>query len=112
MGAAAYPTIDFGNGEKQMKAFLGVRSFAVNQQTQAPLAAMTLANYLTSEKAQMTYFKEIGFVPQTKITNKRRNYTRYCCKSYLRNGATNPLCGNAKNPRNRFILACDGCSDQ
>ena len=49
-----------------MKAFLGVRSFAVNQQTQAPLAAMTLANYLTSEKAQMTYFKEIGFVPQTK----------------------------------------------
>ncbi|WP_241234549.1 extracellular solute-binding protein, partial [Enterococcus faecalis] len=47
MGAAAYPTIDFGNGEKQMKAFLGVRSFAVNQQTQAPLAAMTLANYLT-----------------------------------------------------------------
>ena len=81
-----------------MKAFLGVRSFAVNQQTQAPLAAMTLANYLTSEKAQMTYFKEIGFVPQTKITNKRRNYTRYCCKSYLRNGATNPLCGNAKIP--------------
>ena len=49
-GAAAHPTIDFGNGEKQMKAFLGVRSFAVNQQTQAPLAAMTLANYLTSEK--------------------------------------------------------------
>ena len=43
-------TIDFGNGEKQMKAFLGVRSFAVNQQTQAPLVAMTLANYLTSEK--------------------------------------------------------------
>lgn len=66
MGAAAYPTIDFGNGEKQMKAFLGVRSFAVNQQTQAPLAAMTLANYLTSEKSQMTYFKEIGFVPSNK----------------------------------------------
>ena len=49
--------------EKQMKAFLGVRSFAVNQQTQAPLAAMTLANYLTSEKAQMTYFKRNRFCP-------------------------------------------------
>ena len=36
--------------EKTNESFLGVRSFAVNQQTQAPLAAMTLANYLTSEK--------------------------------------------------------------
>ncbi|MGH2208202.1 extracellular solute-binding protein, partial [Enterococcus faecalis] len=47
MGAAAYSTIDFGNGEKEMKPFLRVRSFAANQQTHAPLAAMTLANYLT-----------------------------------------------------------------
>lgn len=76
MGAAAYPTIDFGNGEKQMKAFLGVRSFAVNQQTQAPLAAMTLANYLTSEKAQMTYFKEIGFVPSNKKLQTNEEITQ------------------------------------
>ena len=76
MGAAAYPTIDFGNGEKQMKAFLGVRSFAVNQQTQAPLAAMTLANYLTSEKSQMTYFKEIGFVPSNKKLQTNEEITQ------------------------------------
>lgn len=76
MGAAAYPTIDFGNGEKQIKAFLGVRSFAVNQQTQAPLAAMTLANYLTSEKAQMTYFKEIGFVPSNKKLQTNEEITQ------------------------------------
>ena len=95
-----------------MKAFLGVRSFAVNQQTQAPLAAMTLANYLTSEKAQMTYFKEIGFVPSNKNYKQTKKLHKILLQSYLRNGATNPLCGNAKNPRNRFILACDGCSDQ
>ncbi|MFU1845170.1 extracellular solute-binding protein, partial [Enterococcus faecium] len=50
MGVAAYPTIDFGSGAKQMKAFLGVKLYAVNQQTEAPLAAMALAEYLSNQE--------------------------------------------------------------
>lgn len=63
MGVAAYPTIDFGSGEVQMKAFLGVKVFAINQQTQNPLAAMALANYLTNEDSQLKEFQEMGVVP-------------------------------------------------
>ncbi len=63
MGVAAYPTIDFGSGEVQMKAFLGVKVFAINQQTQNPLAAMALANYLTNEDSQLKVFQEMGVVP-------------------------------------------------
>ena len=48
-----------------MKAFLGVRSFAVNQQTQAPLRN-DISKLFNQRKAQMTYFKEIGFVPSNK----------------------------------------------
>lgn len=66
MAVAAYPTVDFGNGEVPMKAFLGVKLFAVNQQTSAPLAAMALANYLSNETSQLTEFKEMGVIPSNK----------------------------------------------
>ena len=67
MGVAAYPTVDFGSGEVQMKAFLGVKLFAVNQQTDAPLASMALANYLSNETSQMTEFQEMGVIPSNKV---------------------------------------------
>lgn len=67
MAVAAYPTIDFGNGETQMKAFLGVKLFAVNQQTDAPLAAMALANYLANEQSQLAEFKAFGVIPSNKV---------------------------------------------
>lgn len=67
MGVAAYPTVDFGSGEVQMKAFLGVKLFAVNQQTDAPLASMALANYLSNETSQLTEFQEMGVIPSNKV---------------------------------------------
>ncbi|MHC5269421.1 extracellular solute-binding protein [Enterococcus sp. LJL98] len=66
MAVAAYPTVDFGNGEVPMKAFLGVKLFAVNQQTQAPLAAMALANYLSNESSQLIEFEKMGVIPSNK----------------------------------------------
>lgn len=66
MGVAAYPTLDFGNGEVQMKAFLGVKLFAVNQQTEAPLAAMALANFLSNESSQLIEFEKMGVIPSNK----------------------------------------------
>lgn len=66
MAVAPYPTIDFGNGDVQMKAFLGVKLFAVNQQTQAPLAAMALANFLSNESSQLIEFEKMGVIPSNK----------------------------------------------
>lgn len=66
MGVAAYPSIDFGNGEVPMKAFLGVKLFAVNQQTEAPLAAMALANFLSNESSQLVEFEKMGVIPSNK----------------------------------------------
>ena len=70
MGVAAYPTVDFGNGEVPMKAFLGVKLFAVNQQTKHPLAAMALANYISGEKAQEELFKNHGIIPSNKAAQE------------------------------------------
>ena len=70
MGVAAYPTVDFGNGEVPMKAFLGVKLFAVNQQTKSPLAAMALANYISGEKAQVELFKNHGIIPSNKASQE------------------------------------------
>lgn len=66
MAVAPYPTIDFGNGPKQMKAFLGVKLFGVNQQTKAPLPAMALAEFLSNKESQEIEFKENGVVPANK----------------------------------------------
>ncbi|APT18554.1 sugar ABC superfamily ATP binding cassette transporter, sugar-binding protein [Amylolactobacillus amylotrophicus DSM 20534] len=63
MAAAPYPTVDFGDGEKQFKAYLGVKLFGVNAETKNPVAAMALANYITSKKAQLAVFKDQGTVP-------------------------------------------------
>jgi arabinogalactan oligomer/maltooligosaccharide transport system substrate-binding protein len=70
MGVAAYPTIDFGSGAKQMKAFLGVKLYAVNQQTDAPLAAMALAEYLSNQETQEIEFTENGVVPSNKAAQE------------------------------------------
>jgi arabinogalactan oligomer/maltooligosaccharide transport system substrate-binding protein len=63
---APYPTIDFGSGAKQFKAFLGVKLFGVNAATKNPLAAMTLADFITQESAQLKSFKDQGTVPANK----------------------------------------------
>lgn len=66
MAVAAYPTIDFGSGAKQMMAFMGVKLYGVNQQTEAPLAAMALAEYITNKEAQMIEFETNGVIPSNK----------------------------------------------
>ena len=80
MGVAAYPTVDFGSGEVQMKAFLGVKLFAVNQQTDAPLASMALANYLSNETSQLIEFQEMGVIPSNKVVQANQ---RKCKKTLL-----------------------------
>ena len=75
MAVAAYPTVDFGNGEVQMKAFLGVKLFAVNQQTEAPLAAMALANYLSNESSQLVEFEKMGVIPSNKALQSNETVT-------------------------------------
>lgn len=73
MVVAAYPTVNFGSGEKQMKAFLGVKVYGVNQQTKSPLASMALANYLSNEKTQEIEFKKNGVVPSNKRAQEATN---------------------------------------
>lgn len=66
MGVAVYPTANFGDGEVQMKAFLGVKLYSVNANTKFPLQAMEIANYLASKKVQQKAFEERGTVPSNK----------------------------------------------
>lgn len=73
MAVAPYPTIDFGNGQVPMKAFLGVKLFGVNQQTKSPLAAMALADYLSNEESQRKEFEENGVIPSNKNLQNDEN---------------------------------------
>jgi arabinogalactan oligomer/maltooligosaccharide transport system substrate-binding protein len=66
LGVAKYPTVNFGDGDKQMKTFLGVKLFGVNAQTDKALNAMKLANYLSSNKVQKQVFDKLGYVPSSK----------------------------------------------
>lgn len=70
IGVATYPTTDFGNGPVQLKAFLGVKLYAVKATTKYPLEAMKLANYLSSSKVQKHAFKEKGTIPSDKEIQK------------------------------------------
>ncbi|MGT2950995.1 sugar ABC transporter substrate-binding protein [Streptococcus cuniculi] len=60
---AQYPKTNFGNGEKQMKPFLGVKLYSVNASTAHPLEAMALANFLSSTEAQKKTFNDLGTIP-------------------------------------------------
>lgn len=60
------PTIDFGNGEKQMISFAGYKMFCVNSFTQYPEEAMALADFLTSKENQMKRFQDRNYLPVNK----------------------------------------------
>ena len=66
MGVTIYPTADFGDGATQMKAFLGVKLYAVNAATQNPLEAMALAQYLGTKSCQDKGFESLGAIPCNK----------------------------------------------
>ncbi|GAB2024286.1 extracellular solute-binding protein [Lactovum odontotermitis] len=66
MGVATYPTVDFGSGAKQLQAFTGVGTLAVNSKAKDQKAATTLAQYLTNKESQLALFKANGAVPVSK----------------------------------------------
>lgn len=66
MGVTVYPTADFGDGAVQMKAFLGVKLYAVNAATENPLEAMALAEYLGTKDCQDEAFEKLGTIPCNK----------------------------------------------
>lgn len=62
-GVAELPTINFGGEEKHMSSFSGFKIYCVKANTQYPLEAMALADWLTNEDNQLKRFKDRGAVP-------------------------------------------------
>ncbi len=54
--ATKLPTFNMGGTQKQMSSFAGFKLIGVNSQTANPVAAMTLAEWLTNEANQITRF--------------------------------------------------------
>lgn len=72
-GVSILPKIDFGSGkEKQMKAFAGVGTLAVNAKSKHQLAAATLAQYLSNHKSQVALYKGTNAVPVSKKAQKNK----------------------------------------
>ncbi len=55
-GAAKLPTFNLGGTQKQMSSFAGYKLVGVSSQTKNPVAAMTLAEWLTNEANQIIRF--------------------------------------------------------
>lgn len=66
-GVATFPTVTYSDGSVvQPSPIVNFNIYGVNAQTQYPLEAMLLANYLTSEKIQELRFKERNSTPVNK----------------------------------------------
>lgn len=61
--AAKLPTFTVDGEQVQMGSFLGCKIIGVNTQTQYPVEAMDLAEYLTSEAAQIRRYEVRGYGP-------------------------------------------------
>ena len=61
--AAKLPTFTVDGEQVQMGSFLGCKILGVNTQTQHPVEAMELAEYLTSEDAQIRRYEVRGYGP-------------------------------------------------
>lgn len=62
-GVAELPTLNFNGEEKHMASFSGFKIYCVKSNTQYPLEAMALANWLTNEENQLKRFEDRGGVP-------------------------------------------------
>ena len=62
-GACKLPTFTVDGEQVQMGSFLGCKILGVNTQTAHPVEAMMLAEYLTSEEAQVRRFEARGYGP-------------------------------------------------
>lgn len=66
-GVATFPTVTYADGSVvQPSPIVNFNIYGVNAQTQYPLEAMLLANYLTSEKIQELRFTERNSTPVNK----------------------------------------------
>ncbi len=61
--AAKLPTFTCGGKQVQMGSFLGCKVLGVNTQTEHPVEAMELAEFLTNEKSQARRFEVLGYGP-------------------------------------------------
>lgn len=62
-GACKLPTFTVNGEQVQLGSFLGCKILGVNTQTAHPVEAMELAEYLTSESAQLQRFEARGYGP-------------------------------------------------
>ena len=62
-GACKLPTFTVDGEQVQMGSFLGCKILGVNTQTAHPVEAMMLAEYLTSEDAQIRRYEVRGYGP-------------------------------------------------
>ena len=61
--AAKLPTFTCNGEQVQMGSFLGCKVLGVNTQSEHPVEAMQLAEYLTNEKSQARRFELLGYGP-------------------------------------------------
>ena len=62
-GCCKLPTFTCGGQQVQMGSFLGCKIYGVNSQTEYPVDAMELAEYLTAEKAQIERYNALNYGP-------------------------------------------------
>lgn len=62
-GCCKLPTFTCDGKQVQMGSFLGCKIYGVNSQTAYPVDAMELAEYLTSEKAQIERYNVLNYGP-------------------------------------------------
>lgn len=62
-GCCKLPTFTCDGKQVQMGSFLGCKIYGVNSQTAYPVDAMELAEYLTSEAAQIERYKVLNYGP-------------------------------------------------
>ena len=62
-GCCKLPTFTCDGKQVQMGSFLGCKIYGVNSQTASPVDSMELAEYLTSEKAQIERYNVLNYGP-------------------------------------------------
>lgn len=72
---AKLPTINTGSADKQMKSFAGYKLYCVKSNTQYPVAAMTLADFLTNEENQIKRFEMRQLLPTNKTAASNEKVT-------------------------------------
>lgn len=65
-GVAKLPTFNLGGNQVQMSGMANFKLYGINSQTQYPVEAMALAEYLTSAECQKIRFDQRSFAPTNK----------------------------------------------